>query len=375
MTLTIRRATLEDKPAIFAFLDEVYGLEARNKYPERWEWQFEHNPYKPDHKMPVYITVNENGKVVAQSAAVFEPLQIEGKRQEFAWGVDAFVLEAYRGRNLGLETVRFNTDHHPFWMVMIMATSSRYILTKLGCKDIDPVIVYQKMIHIDNKSINQAAINRLGKFQWVIPLISVVEKVRLDSLLAGFIDVFLSFRDKIRLPIIKPTISIKKKEHFDLEFDEYWEQVKSFYPVSIVRDSDFLRWKFELQPGLHYQTFASYRNGEMSGYMILRSGTEQDNTGIIADLLTFPGDTDTLNALVKFAVQYFRDEKMKYISAASTLPCHHNVFTTMGFKMYKKIIPLVHLDESLAQEYDKIFIPNMWYLGRSDHDWDQPILG
>ena len=75
--ITIRRATLEDKPAIFAFLEKAYGDKARYKYPERWEWQFEKNPYKPNDELPVFIAVTEDGQVVGQSAAMYEPLKIE----------------------------------------------------------------------------------------------------------------------------------------------------------------------------------------------------------------------------------------------------------------------------------------------------------
>lgn len=372
MTFTIRRATLEDKPVIFAFLDQAYGVNAKDKYPERWEWQFEHNPYKPDNKIPVYIALNEEGKVVAQSAAVYEPLQIDGKRQDFAWAVDAFVLEDYRGKNLGFETLRMNRDHHPIWMGMVMAPSSRHILTKLGCKEIESVSLFRKLIYVDKESIVRAAINDEGRLRWMAPVVSVVKKLHLDDFASKAINLVLNLRNPIRLAFYDKSIMINKIDHFGTKFDEFWQLVKSNYPVSIIRDSEFLRWKYELQPGLDYRVFTADYDGDMRGYMILRSATEQDNTGIIADLLTFPNDTDVLNALVNFAIRYFRDEKMKYISAATSLACQMTAFESLGFKKYKEILPLLYLVED---KFEQVFSSGMWYLGRSDHDWDQLYLG
>ena len=63
MSITVRQATIDDKLEIFSFLDLAYGENARYKYPERWEWQFVHNPFKPT-ELPVWIAITEEERLL-----------------------------------------------------------------------------------------------------------------------------------------------------------------------------------------------------------------------------------------------------------------------------------------------------------------------
>ena len=370
--ITIRRATLEDKPAIFAFLEKAYGDKARYKYPERWEWQFEKNPYKPNDELPVFIAVTEDGQVVGQSAAMYEPLKIEQESQILAWALDAYVLEEYRGQNLGFETLRINCENHPLWMGMVMAPSSRHILLKLGCQPTDKVIAFRRMAHIDpdslwiglqNRTLDKHLLRKFGTF--------LVKNLRFSYLGAWFINTGVNIHDFLISSRIDNNIKIQECTTISDEFDKFWQKIQGKFSIIVERDSTFLTWKYHNQPNMNYKIFSAHKNGEMTGYIILRfAKPPESNTGIIADILADPDDRATLAALINTAVRQFKAENLKYISAASSIPAYQRAFRIAGFLKQKEIVPLLN-NRCENPSYRCLFDSGHWFLGRSDHDWDQ----
>ena len=371
MTIAVRRATLSDKPAIFSFLVQAYGENGRFKFPERWEWQFERNPYKPDDKIPVFIAVDENGKVVGQSAAMYEPLKLGAEMVTLAWALDAYILPDYRGRNLGFETLRLNCESSPVWMGMIMAPSSRHILEKLGCQAVDNVNSYRRVASFDTDSVNLGVRNRIHLDGFRNGMGKLLHQLRMDKLGCLLINSATTVQDAFLELTLDKGIVIQEQAVFDTSFDRFWEKVQYNFPVIIRRDSQFLNWKYKEQPDVNYQVFTASRDGELSGYVILRCAfPPETNSGIIADILTDPKDNDSLRALLFHAVKYFKAQKLKYIYAASTIPAYQRAFQSIGFRKKKTIVPLLHslLNENLTA---LLFSPSSWFLGRSDHDWDQ----
>ena len=55
MNVKIRQATLEDRERIMRFLQIAYKDNAQYKFPERWNWEFAHNPFWDGADLPVWI--------------------------------------------------------------------------------------------------------------------------------------------------------------------------------------------------------------------------------------------------------------------------------------------------------------------------------
>ena len=74
--IEIRQATLSDKERIFDFLANAYQEMSCYKYPERWEWEYQHNPFVKDQNLPIWIAVENGEKIVGQICVMVEPLKI-----------------------------------------------------------------------------------------------------------------------------------------------------------------------------------------------------------------------------------------------------------------------------------------------------------
>lgn len=363
----VRRATILDKPAIFEFLKLAYGEAGLCKFPERWEWQFENNPFKPNDQIPVFIAVTEDGQVIGQSAAMYELLKVGTDQLILTWALDAIILPEYRGKNLGFETLQLNCESSDLWMGMIMATSSRHILTKLGCKEVDKVHSYRRVAFFDADSVSLGFAHRSGMQK----IDSLLRKIRVNEAVSRVINALIGIQDCLLNLTIAKSIDIEECENVGEEFDQFWERIQQEYPVIIQRNSQFLKWKYLEQPHVQYRFLKASRANKMCGYLIFRCAKPpESNSGIIADILTHPDDQATKKALLANALDRFKSEKVKYVYAASSMTSYQQAFNALGFRKKKVITPLLHskLDEQTAAP---LFKHGNWFLGRSDHDWDQ----
>jgi len=371
--IKVRQATLADKPAIFEFLRKAYPENGRYKFPERWEWQFINNPFKPDNNLPVWIAIDEHGVVAGQSCAMYEPIKIGSNTCRLAWALDAYVLPEYRGQDLGFKVLEANCESHDLWMGLVMAESSRHILTKLGCRPTDTVPVYKHFVKGDAKSIVDALENNAGSQWWPKLLQWWVHLPSVDQFFSSLID----FRKRIQVKHLSrffdSSIEITKVDRFDDNIDALWNRICSQFDVIIQRTKTFLNWKYIQQPFIDYQIFTASRYNRICGYIILRKTISSErNAGIIADLFVSREDKKVIQALLAFAVIYFYERDVKNIYSASSILEYRNVLTKFGFKKYKEAKPLLRSKDTNPIT-DILYKQASWFLGRSDHDWDQVL--
>ena len=92
MSISIRRARIEDRTAIEHFIRRAYQELAPFKGPDRWCWQFVENPFLPDGHgfVPVWIALDCE-EIVGQIAAQATDVQVNGKVYSAGWIVDVMI--------------------------------------------------------------------------------------------------------------------------------------------------------------------------------------------------------------------------------------------------------------------------------------------
>jgi hypothetical protein len=105
--------------------------------------------------------------------------------------------------------------------------------------------------------------------------------------------------------------------------------------------------------------------------MVLRSGKPPEkNFGMISDILVDPSDDRAISALLSHAVNHFRKEKRTAIIAATTVPEYQRGLRKLGFGQTGEAHPVIHARVN-SPAVDIALEPGRWFLGNSDHDWDQ----
>ena len=349
----IRRATYADKPAIFEFLAAAYPGRSEFKFPHRWEWAYENNPFLTGDAPPVWIALSPDGRVIGQSAALVEPLVVDGAEYRVGWGVDFHVLPEYRGQGIGTRLQAANDAENEVFMSLSMADSAAGIKRGLGLEPLPEVAVFTRILHHDPDSVRETLIRRFGRLP-----------PALAGGLAGPAARLLTKRSRPRGAPIPPDLQIRREPHFSEAYDRLWARLGAEYRTLIRRDARYLTWKFRHQPHMHYEILGGYRDDGLAGYVVLRRARPPErNAGILVDLFTDPGDRAVTALLIDAALRRFYDLEATYVTAATGASHIRDALVVTGFKETRTVTPLARAPFPLPEDG--------WLLGKGDHDWDQ----
>lgn len=369
--IEVRRATLADKQAIFEFLSKAYRERAPYKFPERWEWQFEKNPFREGDQLPVWIAVDENGAAVGQIGTMIEPLKIGTETYRLGWAVDLIVLPECRGQKIGFKLTTAIHQDSDVLMALPMSEAFRCFATKLGSVPVDSVTVFSRVARFDPPHTLAALRCRLQNKWPGKALLRPLHFFGMDRLIAALVNLSVGIRDLRLSRHISAEIAVTRIDEFDQTEDQFWDSVSPQFQSIVQRDSKYLNWKYVQQPHVDYQLFTAARGGRLCGYVILRkTRPPESNSGIVADLLVPLEDKETIYSLLAFAVRYFKSLKVNHISAASSVGAYKSALLALGFRREEDVTPLLH-SRADTPAVRSALAPGSWFLGRSDHDWDQ----
>jgi GNAT superfamily N-acetyltransferase len=359
-SITIRQATLADKPRIFAFIRQAYQGRWEYKIPERWEWEFEHNPFRNPDSLPIWIAVeNESGQVVGQSCALVEPLFLGGNWFQVGWGVDFYVLPGFRGLGIGTRLQAANNEGNEIFMSLSMADSAKRIKASLGLEPLSPVPVFTRIVNHDPESTLETLTSRLSPAPK-----GTLRALQLHRLVASWLTRREKRRDRNFPSQVNSSLKLEKVDLFGDEINTLWERISPHFYALIRRDADYLNWKYARQPHMEHMRFLARENGQVCGYLVLRRARPPErNAGIIVDLFASPEDENTIQTMLNHAVNIFRQANVTYVTAASSVPTYQKYLLGFGFKITKQVTPMIRANTPVKTEG--------WLLGKGDHDWDQ----
>jgi GNAT superfamily N-acetyltransferase len=376
-SILVRRATPEDRTAIFDFIRQAYAGRWQYKIPERWQWAYLENPYLEPGELPLWIAVDGQGAVVGQTGALVEPLVVAGQAFRAGWSIDTFLLPEHRGRGLGRALQQANDEANPIFISLSMSEANRRIKTSLGSTALQPVLTFVKVVRHEPDRALETLLDRLYlRGDRPRDLVAApLRALKLDRTLARTLTARTASRDYHEFSRIDRSVQIESTSEITLEFDRLWETVSPRYPALIRRDRNYLKWKYDGQPHTDYQRLIARRNGEICGYLILRLGRPPEpNHGILTDLFTAPDDSRTIHALAASGVARLQSQGAESILAATNLPAYQGILQSFGFRPTKPSTPMVHCRVEAAA-CKTLLAPGALLLGKGDHDWDQFPLG
>jgi hypothetical protein len=148
---------------------------------------------------------------------------------------------------------------------------------------------------------------------------------------------FTLFRGHISSDIIEK-VKITRAFRFDQRFDEFWNDVSRINKIVVVRDSDYLNWRYFEKPNSNYIIFVAEKNNKVLGYIVLRL---KKISGIIIDMLAYP-DKRVMRSLLLKATDFFKCRKVSWITC-SILPndVYYKALKESGFIPVPSDNPLI----------------------------------
>lgn len=249
-----------DEERIVPFFNEIFagswdGFEPRTA--EFWQWQFERNPVGHRH----YIAEDASGRVIGSYAAIRAPLLFNGDRLVAAQVVDTCVHRDYRSTGLFIEL-------------------GSAFLRHFGGPDQDAVFFGYP---------NPPAFRAGVRYLHYLPVDCPIHKLVLNFD-ASWVD---------RMSNLAGGRSATELTSLDARVDTLWNRVRKDLHLSTWRDREYLRWRYQSHPSIHYRFLAAHdASGDLSGCVVLRLGWFRDKVVPLVDWLIPRGDITVLTTLL-----------------------------------------------------------------------------
>lgn len=384
--VTVRPTTKSDIKLLVSEWRYAYPDEFNFKYPARWKWQFENNPFlykkRTGFELPVWIAIYED-KIAGWTCAQMAMAKVLEHEVSLAYSIDTHVKASYRLKNIGISLQKENQKNHPIFMSIQMSEGSRRIKSKIGGQNGAPFKIFLKLYkHFDSELLYKNVIDN-SKLKAIVKYIKIIH-----TLVRGFDFKLVSWILSILLKTsqkrnARPIGALKKNrglyfeeiDFFGSEATQFWRKIKHNYGFSVIRDQHYLNWKYVLQPQLNYRKFYAKIKNEIVGLLILRIGQAPElKVGVIAEALAIDNSTWIFNEMLAFAENTLRPLGALMIRCGSSICELDNALDMAGYQPIELKVPVLFINKTMISiDYEKL-IKSSWLMSLGDQDMDIPLL-
>jgi RimJ/RimL family protein N-acetyltransferase len=109
------------------------------------------------------------------------------------------------------------------------------------------------------------------------------------------------------VPVVEG-LTISQVPSFDERVNEFWARVSRQYEIMVVRNREYLNWRYVAVPDIDYSIYIAEKGGEICGYLVLRfMQREHAKLGVICDIVT--QSPQISQCLISRAVEHCEREK------------------------------------------------------------------
>ena len=254
---------------------DIVALMGALPFKERiWHWQFEENPF--GHRFdPVVLT--RAGRVAGFNGVMPIDVLYDGERISALWSCDFFVDGAYRRQGLGKRIKEALIEKSELIAAFGISNLAAPVLLKMGWHSSGEVGVFRKYRSFD--SLRKIAI---GGLQLANAIGGVVERPR----------------GKAQEVILADALPEKRL------VDGLWERVGGSYRKIVVRNHDYLHWRYERHPLARYRFAHVYAGRQLEAIGVYR---ESGANAQLVDMLCEARDGASRDRLVTAIARLYPD--------------------------------------------------------------------
>ncbi|MGB8707156.1 MAG: GNAT family N-acetyltransferase [Dehalococcoidia bacterium] len=354
-SISIRLYEEGDDGGIFDLNRAIYPEDQteRSEWIRKWHWQFDDSSAG---KGKIWLA-EHGSKIVGQYPLIFTNVKIQTETLRASQNVDLKVHPAYRHQGIfpRLEKRAFSEmEKEGIHITVGFANelSRLYHIKSGGWFDINTLQVFINPLNWEN-ALNLRVGNRLMR-----KVVAMGAKLLLNGM----------FYRTENPPFIKGLI-VNQINSFDERFDEFWIRVSNQYNILVVRNKEYLNWRYST-PGVTYTIFSAEISGEVHGYLVMnykiRNSTKLCN---IFDAMAC--SIEILHNLVFRAIEVCRQQNVDLIRYSLIAnKAHHQVLRDNGFILFPVIKGEFFVAHSNLPSISQDFLkdPDNWLVQIGDSD-------
>ncbi len=351
--IIFRKYQIGDEKGLNLLAKDIWGFEFSEDY---WRWKYLDNPLRDNYS---YVAESD-GRVIGFSGCIPWRLFVTGKEVIGAQMTDMMVHPEWRRKNIyfplnrcTLEDIRRRTD-----LQYGFGNPSSFSIYKKRFKyDGFSPVKMQKIL--DMKLLLRQGLKKIKSTE-MYRLLRIVPKV-LASLSGKSTNLSAS---------AGKNIVAKRIHQFDARFDEFWDKNRMVFPITTIRDRQYLEWRYLENPGFSYTILAAEQQDKLTGFAVLRCEKKNGiDRGMIVDFLVDPEYEASADLILEESMKFFRSQKVAmvtaWISSEQSPSCRF--LAARGFSA-DPVEGVMILIKSFTQDLEDAFLrdPENWYLTMGD---------
>jgi len=276
-----------------------------NDWKKWWEWKYLENPVNENN--PKIWVAEFKDQIIGCNAFLPIKMKIKSEKIIVTQNVDLMVHPDFRRQgiyqNLAKEALADLKQKKSYIIYGFPNRFSYYGNIKYGWFDISPLNIGIKPLKID-RFIEKNLSNSF-----------LIKKSLLKKIYVNLIKRIITTIFKEKKIKNSKNISASQVLSFDDEINDFWYKISDDYNIIVVRDKDYLNWRYVNVPDKKYIIFLAKENDEICGYIIIRCESQEikDKYGSIYDIVTLKNRSDIVYSLLGKAIEYFVSEDADFI--------------------------------------------------------------
>jgi len=188
------------------------------------------------------------------------------------------------------------------------------------------------------------------------------------SFIGGPIDMAAKlFRMSSRIP---NGYALEDINTFDERFDRFWAKIASAYPIMLVRNAEYLNWRYTRYPFTGIESFALVRDEEIAGFAAIYTGIGDNGLvfSAILELLAAESQTAVYRYLLGEAIHRADRNRAVTIMGKAITDDLRQTYRAYGFTLRTlPFSPFTYKNNTVFPD-DLFDNPNNWFTSLGDGD-------
>lgn len=289
--VTVARLRREEIPELIQVKARVYGIEPR-EIPAYYQWKFFDNPHRAG-DVPFWV-LREGPRMIGGIGAMPVRMRVFGREVRGEFACDMFIERGRQRSGLGTRLMDAYIGDSP-WPLMVNTSGSLYrFLVKRGFTDLSSDFRFRV------KLLRPGAVLQ-ARWGGVRGRAARLAEPVLRAVLAAKSALHGRRRD--------PGIAVEERGAFGPWSEIVREAAEPEHGIIVIRDSAYLRWKYESHPIRRYRIVCASRAGRPVAYATFRLRSEPEAAGplcVIQELFAPRSESAARLALLDHVVREAR---------------------------------------------------------------------
>ena len=348
----VTRLREEEIAEVIRVKAQVYGREP-NEHPDRYRWKFFQNPHRG--KEPPFWILRDGDRMLGGIGALPVRMVVFGTEIAGEFACEMFIERGQQRSGLGTMLMDAYIADSPLPLMMNTSKSLHRFLVKRGFYDLTAGIhFWVRPLRPGAMLATRWSGIRAGAALLSGPLLRAAVEVRAATL----------------RPRSDPSVSVEEVAGFGPWAEEVWAAASANYPVIVVRDLAYLRWKYERHAVCKYRILRAVDSERTRGYLTCSLRPEKRGPlMVVQELFTRRGDAGARLALLEHTIAEARRVNATAVKVMTSTPSYCADLRRLGFFETRSSPGLLYPEQPGFDRPELRDITN-WFLSGGDSDLD-----